>query len=144
MKTNIKLFAIFLAVLLFSACSIRLLPSYDREVADGIDKAARMTDRFYLEMLEKTINEAGGRAYPLFRDQYLNIEIELNALYNRNRVRPLNNNSARIAEIALQKWISYKETHKKQNMISDGIIRLNRKYMNDLFYTMQIAEKAKP
>lgn len=73
----------------------------------------------------------------------MNIEVELNSLLSKNRIRPLNENSTRIYEITIQLWMKYKAEHKKDNTLSDGLIKLNQETFSDLFYAMQVAEKGK-
>jgi hypothetical protein len=125
----------------FSSC-VSLLPTYNAQLAEEIVTANKAVDKFYLTMLEiKTDND--GRSFDKFAPQYINIEVELNALLNKNKVRPLNANSTRICEITLQLWVKYKQEHKTKNTLSDGLIQLNRKTFTDLFYAMQVAEKAK-
>lgn len=144
MKTLCLKLRLSLIILLFlPSCRIHLVAPYSAALSARIDSTYTMVDRFYLQMLEKTTDSAEGRAYSKFTDDYINIEVELNSLYMQNRIRPLNKNSTRIAQIALQKWIDYKEEHKKRKTISDAAIRLNRRYMADLFYTMRVAEEAK-
>jgi len=94
-------------------------------------------------MMETTAPENDGRAYDKFSDQYVNIEVELNSLLNKNKVRPLNTHSTRICEITKQLWVKYKEEHKTDNTLNDGLIKLNQLTFSDLFYAMQVAEKAK-
>jgi hypothetical protein len=43
----------------------------------------------------------------------------------------------------LELWVKYKEEHKEDNELSDGLIKLNRLTFSDLFYAMLVAEKAK-
>ena len=73
----------------------------------------------------------------------MDIEVEINSLLNKNKVRPLNENSTRICEITLQLWQKYKEEHKTDNTLSDGLIKLNRQSFSDLFFAMQVAEEGK-
>jgi len=103
---------------------------------------SKSVDKFYLNMLETTSADNDGRAYKAFAKQYVDTEAELNSLLVMNKVRPLNKNSTRICEITLQFWVKYKEAHKKANMISDANIILNRIYLRDLFYDMQVASEA--
>jgi len=69
--------------------------------------------------------------------------VELNSLLNKNRIRPLNEHSTRICEITMQLWQKYKEEHKTDNTLNNGLIQLNRSTFDDLFFAMQVAEKAK-
>jgi hypothetical protein len=139
-----KLFPVLLISLClaaFSSC-VSLLPTYNAQLAEEIVTTNKAVDKFYLTMLEVKTDD-NGRSFDKFATQYINIEVELNALLNKNKVRPLNANSTRICEITLQLWVKYKQEHKTKNTLSDGLIQLNRKTFTDLFYAMQVAEKAK-
>ena len=129
--------------ILFFSCRLTLVPSYDEVIEQQIEVLAKDVDRFYLNMLETTSNENDGRAFELFANSYVDIEVELNSMLNKNKVRPLNENSTRICEITLELWIKYKNEHKTDNNLSDGVIKLNRQTFGDLFYAMQVAEAAK-
>ncbi len=83
------------------------------------------------------------RMYSFFSPKYIDIEVDLNSILTKNKVRPLNKESTRIAEIALQLWEKYKQEHKTDNTLSDGLIRLNKKTFHDMFYAMQVAEEGK-
>lgn len=131
------------SLMLFSTCRVTLVPPHDAIILEQIDETAKAVDRFYLSMLELTKNTNGGREYLLFASQYVEIEVELNSLLNKNKIRPLNENTVRICEITLELWTKYKEEHKTDNELSDGLIKLNQKTFADLFYAMQVAEKAK-
>jgi hypothetical protein len=137
--------ALFFLALFFgiSGCKITLVPSYDAQLKEQIESTSKEIDRFYLNMMDMTSNTEGGRAYDQFREGYINIEVELLSLLNKNRVRPLNTHSTRICEITLQIWRKYKQEHKEDNAIPDGLIKLNMLAMNDLMYAMLIAEKGK-
>jgi hypothetical protein len=132
-----------ISLLAFYSCRVTLVPPYDAVIMEQIDETSKAVDKFYLVMLETTSNTSGGRAYELFAEEYVIIEVELNSLLNKNKIRPLNENSTRICEITLQLWQKYKMEHKEDNSLPDGMIELNRKTFGDLFYAMQVAEKAK-
>ncbi|WP_372771935.1 hypothetical protein [Mangrovibacterium sp.] len=135
---------IFLFQLLaFTSCRVTLLPPYNPAIATQIENTSREVDKFYLTMAELSKPENEGRAYANFAEKYIEIEVELNSLLNKNKVRPLNEHSTRICEITLQLWIKYRNEHKEDNTISNGLIDLNRKTFGDLFYAMQVAEKGK-
>jgi hypothetical protein len=134
---------IAVSTFLFYSCRITLIPSYDEVIAQQTETLAKEVDKFYLNMLETTTSENNGRAYELFANSYVDIEVELNSILNKNKARPLNENSTRICEITLELWIKYKNEHKEDNELSDGLIKLNRQTFNDLFYAMQVAEVAK-
>jgi hypothetical protein len=106
---------------------VTLVPQFDAAIMEQIDKTSKAVDRFYLMMLETTSNTDGGRVYETFAEDYIEIEMELNSLLNENKIRPHNENTVRICEITLQLWVKYKEEHKTDNELSDGLIKLNRK-----------------
>ena len=148
--TQIKLYSkrlllplFFISVIAFQSCKVTLVPPYDAAISAQIDKTAKSVDKFYLSMLETTAPENDGRAYDKFTDKYVNIEVELNSILNKNKIRPLNEHSIRICEITMQLWKKYKEEHKTDDTLNDGLIKLNQSTFDDLFYAMQVAEKAK-
>lgn len=139
-----RLFIIVLfSVITLTACKVTLVPSYNADISEQIENTAKAVDKFYLSMLETTTASNDGRAYLNFAEQYVNIEVELNSLLNKNKIRPLNENSIRICEITIELWIKYKNEHKSDNSLSDGLIKLNRKTFSDLLFAMQVAEKGK-
>lgn len=150
MKQQINLFSkrvlvsiFFLSVIALNSCKVTLIPSYDADISKQIENVTKEVDKFYLSMLETTSASNNGRVFSHFAEQYVNIEVELNSLLNKNKIRPLNENSTRICEITVELWIKYKEEHKRDNTLSDGLIKLNRKTFSDLFFAMQVAEKGK-
>jgi hypothetical protein len=140
---NILLYVLLISALTLNSCRVSLISNYDADISKQIENTAKVVDRFYLMMLETTSTENEGRAYNNFSEQYVDIQVELNSLLSKNKIRPLNENSTRICEITTQLWVKYKKEHKKKNHLSDGIIQLNQQTFSDLFFTMQIAEKAK-
>ena len=148
MQLNKYLFkkSVFLAILsitILNSCRVTLVPNYDANIAEQIDNTSKSVDKFYLKMLETTTPKDSGRAYNKSVEEYVNIEVELNSLLNKNKIRPLNENSTRICEITLELWIKRKVEHKTKDSLSDALIKLNRKDFSDLFFAMQVAEKAK-
>lgn len=137
----------FLTLVLVSlsavSCHIQMVADYDDGIMQQIETTAKEIDRFYLQMLEGTTEADGGRAYANFQKQYIDFEVELNSLLMKNKIKPLNESSTRICEITLELWRKYKTEHQKDNTLSNGIIRLNRKTFDDLFFAMQSAEKGK-
>lgn len=132
-----------LSILLLISCRLSLVPNYDTAIGEQIDNTSKTVDKFYLTMLETTTIKNEGRAFSKYVKEYVDIEVELNSLLSKNKVRPLNKNSTRICEITLEMWIKRKDEHKLKDSLSNGLIKLNRKEFSDLFCAMQIAEKAK-
>lgn len=143
-KTSIRILKVSIILLLtLSSCKITLLPSFDSSILSQIEMTSKSVDKFYLLMLETTKTQDSGRRFEKFAEKYVEIEVELNYLLNRNKVRPLNKNSTRVCEITLELWQKYKKEHKEDNTLPDGLIKLNRTTFSDLFYAMQVAEKGK-
>jgi len=137
------LLLILLSVFAINACKVTFVANYNADIAKQIEQASKQLDRFYFTMLETTTPENDGRAFDKFTTQYIDIEVELNAILNKNKVRPLNENSTRICEITLELFVKYKNEHKSDNTLSNGLIKLNRKTFSDLFYAMLVAEEGK-
>ncbi|NQU55335.1 MAG: hypothetical protein HQ522_22695 [Bacteroidetes bacterium] len=133
--------AIVLAVLSVS-CRVSLVSPYRKDIAQEIELTSKKVDKFYLTMLETT-SEGKNREYSNFVQDYIDIEVELNSLLNKNQIRPLNKESTRNCEILLDYWKKYKEKHKKENGISDVDIELTNDYLRDLFIVIQIGEGIK-
>lgn len=142
-RRYISIFALLLSMVTISSCRVQFIPAYDAKIAEQIDATAKAVDKFYLTMLATSTPENEGRAFNKYSEQYVAIEVELNSLLNKNKIRPLNENSTRICEITIQLWQKYKQEHKDDNTLSDGLIKLNNKTFSDIFYAMQVAEKGK-
>ena len=127
-------------LLVFASCKVQLVSNYDVELSNEINSTAKKVDNFYLTMQEIPADK---RQFANFSSSYIDIEVDLNSLVTKNRVRPLNAESTRIAEITLKLWEKYKEEHKMDNTLSNGLIRLNKKTFSDMFYAMQVAEEGK-
>lgn len=139
----ISLLIAVLTLLSFSSCTVKWVADYDNELSASIQEIAKTTDTFYLTMLETSSVTDGSRDYASFAEGYASIEGELSNIKLRNQVRALNEHSTRISEIAIEMWTDYKNEHKTDSTISDGIIKLNRMYMQDVFRAMLIAEEGK-
>jgi hypothetical protein len=134
---------LIVSLIFLLSCRVTLLPEYNAELSKNIENTAKLVDKFYLSMYETTSVENNGRSYDKFAGQYVEIEVEIKSLLNRNKIRPLNENSTRISEITLELWQKYKEEHKTDNTLSNGLIQLNMKTFADLFFAMQVAEEGK-
>jgi len=67
----------------------------------------------------------------------------LRSLLLQNKVRPLNEESVRQTEIAIELWLDDKENHKENNSVSDFIIKQHREQFSRIFTAMAIGESAK-
>ena len=138
-----SMIALLVALFAISGCRVELVSDYDAELSEHIQATAKKVDLFYLTMKETSQNENEDRTYNEFAWAYAEVEAELNSLLQKNKIKPLNEHSTRICEIALTFWQDYKNEHKEYDEISDREIDLNRLYMQDIFYAMQVAEEGK-
>lgn len=126
-----------------SSCTVKWVGDYDAEAATNIQKVAKTTDAFLLSMMLTSSTDDGSRNFDNYAGGYAAIESELVSLRLQNQVRPINEHSSRISEIALEIWLGYLNEHKENDTVSDGILQLNRLYMQDVFKAMLIAEEGK-
>ncbi|MFN0256747.1 hypothetical protein [Pedobacter ureilyticus] len=123
-----------------SSCKVNLLPSYSQEIAAQIDTVTKDIDRLYLMILEKSSSQ---RVYDNYAERYIDIEVELSSLYKKNKLREKNIETTRNFEIALEKWQGYRKDHKEKKILTDGVIKLNRKFMADILFAIQLTESTK-
>jgi len=144
MKQLIRHSSHLILVLMMLGCKVQFVPEYNAEIAKQIDATSKMVDKMYLEMLETTTPEQ--RDFSKFAKAYVSVEVELNSLLNKNKIRPLNEHSIKITELTLAKWIKYKEEHKRDfendGKYASGNIKINRIYIRDFFNAMIVAENA--
>jgi len=135
--------AFVLSILLFSACKVVLVASYDDRVTEQIENVSKSIDKFYLTMLETATEADGGRVYGKFAEQYITIEVELQSLLNKNKVRTKNEETVKICERTITLFEKYKNEHKKENTINDTDIKLNLNNLRRMLEPLMISEKAK-
>jgi hypothetical protein len=125
------------------SCRVTMVAPYEEAISQQTELISKKVDKLYLTMLETAKNENNEREYLRFAEQYIDIEVELNSLLNKNRMRPLNRESVRNCEIALESWRKYKEKHRTDNGINDFDIDLNRDFLRDMFLVILMGEEAK-
>lgn len=130
----------FLFPVFFFGCTVQYVAEYDESVKNEIVRIAAQVEMFYADILET--NEAE-RVYENFRDRYISIEVDLRTLLLRNKIRPLNEESTKQTEIALELWIDDKEQHKSENTVSNFIINSHRKQFQRIFIAMAKGEAVK-
>lgn len=141
MKRSIVLYPLLLSVFFFlSACSKVIVADYDAEIEKEIFRIAKEVDVFYVTMYE---SEARQRNYNNFREQYIKIETDIQSLYMKNQVRPLNNASSKQAGIALDLWMDFKGKHKAKDGIKDILITRHRDKFRRIFTAMALGENIK-
>ncbi len=137
-----RVFGFGFIFLLIACKTITLVPDYDADLANQIDATAKKIDMMYLKMMDAS-EEDDSRDYSYYSTAYLGIEVELNSILRRNRIRQKNQESISISENTLELWRRYKKRHKEANSISDADIELNMKFMSDQMYLLMLSEDKK-
>ena len=144
-------------IILWQGCTVKFVADYNAEVAKQIIEVSKQVDSFYGYLLETAYLN---RSYEAFKDEYIEIEVNIRALVVLNKARPLNDESIAIAETILDKWIKYKEMHKTnwdkfqnpvdesetmdaKDIYKDTLAKNHRKRFTRLFTAMSVAEEAK-
>lgn len=131
---------IILVGIFASACTVKYVADYDAEVKAEILRVAKDVDLFWGRLLDTPVDE---RRYAEFMDEYNEIEADLRNLVMRNRIRPLNKLSTEQSQIALELWLDDKNSHKKNDTISDFIAKRHREQFVRVFVAMARGETAK-
>jgi hypothetical protein len=137
------LFFIFISSVLTISCKVSWVATYDMMIAQQIENVSKKIDKFYLTMLETTTHEDGQRAYTKFAEQYIDIEVELKSLLQKNNHRAKNQESVQINQKILDKWVEYKGIHKSENNLSDSDIEANKINLDNMMNTFRTAEELK-
>jgi hypothetical protein len=134
--------AVFLLALFvfFNSCTVQYVAAYDENIKNEIIRIAGEVEMFYAELLETEITD---RTYDNFKDKYLAIEVGLRTLLLKNKIRPLNEESTKQTEIALQLWLDDKEKHKTNNAVNNFIVNSHRSQFQRIFIAMAKGEAIK-
>lgn len=134
---------VFIISVLATSCKVSLVAAYDSMVAEKIEEVNKEIDKFYLVMLETTLNEDDERIYDKYAEQYIDIQLDLKSLLQKNKRRDKNDETIKINQRIYDKWIEYKEIHKSQNELDDADIEANMMNMDNMLNTMLAAEQFK-
>jgi len=140
MKKPYAVLLFFLFPVFFFGCTVQYVAEYDESIKNEIVRIAAQVEMFYADILE---TDEAERVYENFRDRYISIEVDLRTLLLRNKIRPLNEESTKQTEIALELWIDDKEQHKSENTVSNFIINSHRKQFQRIFIAMAKGEAVK-
>ncbi|KZN13051.1 hypothetical protein [Marinomonas sp. TW1] len=140
MKKRLPLFCLLLSVIWFSGCSIQLVSSYDAKTLEQMERIDQDIDRFYLTL--QTQPESN-RTYALFSDQYLNIEVNIRSLERRQAMREKNEETLAQTKTLKAFWQQDMTSHKRQNSVSDFIIKRRMDQYQRLMKALIQGEMAK-
>ncbi len=128
------------SLIVFYGCTVQYVAVYDESIKNEIIRIAGEVEMFYATVLEV---DTSLRGYNNFKDRYLVIEVDLRTLLTRNKIRPLNEESTKQTEIALELWLDDKEKHKLNDSVSDFIINSHRNQFQRIFIAMAKGEAVK-
>ncbi len=136
-----KAIMLSIILLLLNACAINQISDYDQKSMDQMESVAMKVDYFFTELsyMPKT-----QRTYESSKSQYIDIDVELNALKLRQQIRTTNELTLKQVEIAQTLWREDRLSHQKKDTISDFIIKRHRKQFNRVFLAMITGEDSKP
>lgn len=138
LHSRLWLFSVVL-LLLCSSCKITLVAPRDSELLTQIETTSQAIDAFYLKMLDAPL-----RNYATYSDGYIVIEVQLNAIHNKTRLKQHNTETIAIADNLRSTWVKYKNEHKKADTLKDAEIRYNNSTLRDFIFALSVAENAKP
>ena len=134
-----KLTALLLLVTLFS-CRAAWVPAYNNEIVTQINTTAKAIDKLYFELAEA---DGPQRAYAVYRDKYINLQVELNDLYRKEQARDKGAELVTITANIIEQFTKYKDRHRAEDInIKPAVVELQRVYLSDHFNTLLKAEKS--
>lgn len=134
-------YAVLLLALLLSACSMQIISDYDQASLNKMMQVSSRIDGFYLRLMYQPKEE---RSYKQFNSQYIDIEVELNALRRMQEYRPMNELTLKQVDIAIDLWLQDKKAHQEKDTVSDFIIKRHREQFTQVFDAMITGELSKP
>jgi hypothetical protein len=137
---NFRSLIILCCVLCSVSCTVRYVAEYNAALSDEIIRVAKKVDYFYANLQNASDSL---RTFDKSVEHYTEIDVDLNSILMRNKIRPLNSESAKIAENIVSLWTKYKNSHKENNTYKNALLTLHRQRMGRMFSAMFDAEEAK-
>lgn len=125
---------------MLSGCALQLISDFDARSLESMERIAQKVNRFYLGL---SYQVKGERLYKTSHSVYLNIEAELEALKNRQMIRPMNELTLEQVEITLKLWREDRLRHKAADSLSDFLIKRRKSQYQRLFLAMIKGEETK-
>lgn len=140
-KAAMSRLLILITAVWLSGCAMTFISDFDQASLDQMQLVNKKIDRFFIELQYAEVDE---RKYDGFRQAYVDIDVELNALKTMQAVRPMNDLTVKQVDILLELWQQERQNHKSKDGISDFLIKRHRSQYNRLLLAMIKGEKAKP
>ena len=131
----------FLLKLVLQSCSINMIAEFDQDSLEMTRLLAKRVDYFYTRL---SYQDEIDRSYDKYESIYLDIEVSLNELHLRQESRRLNEFSLTQVNILRNLWKEDRIYHKKNNTLSDFIIKRHSGQFNRVFLAIIQGEQSKP
>jgi len=134
-----RISVIFLVVSMLLSCRVTLVPEYNAQLEEQIARAAKATDRLYIDMLDVPLNN---RMYDSFKDRYNDIESEINSIKLKNEARPKNADFLVINKNLKDAFEEAKKYHKDNSTLSNGEAKAYQASLAGFWKPLYVAEIA--
>ncbi len=131
-------FLLLSTCLLFS-CRVSLVPEYNAQLEDQIIKAAKETDKLYIDLLDAAPDL---RHYTVAQPRYSEIEAEINSIELKNQGRIKNGDFLVIIKNLKEAFLEAKKFHKDHETLSNGEILAYQATLAGFWKPLYLAEKA--
>lgn len=138
--TRCMAFGVVVILTAVAGCAYRYMAEYDPGVEEEIYAISRKVDIFFGRLLETPKEE---RKYQYFKNDYVEVEADLQLLLRRNEIRSLNGETVQQINIALELWLDDKAKHAGKDTVSDFIAKKHQEQYGRLFIAMVKGESAK-
>jgi hypothetical protein len=126
--------------LLQTGCTYRFVADYNSSLSEETIRVAKKVDYFYANLLNTPDSL---RTFDRSSQVYTEIEVDINSILMRNKIRPLNEESVKIIENTVSLWQKYKNRHKDENTYKGSLLELHRERLARMFMAMFNAEESK-
>jgi len=140
MKRLIITHFLLLCLFLTSGCAVEMISPYDDKTVEQMERIDQKIDHFYLIL--QSVPEKD-RSFTHYSSVYLDIDVQIRSLERRQEVREKNEETLKQTRILASLWKQDIAIHKKQNSISDFMIKRRMSQYQRLMNTMIVGELAK-
>ena len=134
-----RISVIFLLACILSSCRVSWVPEYSAQLEDQITKAAKATDKLYIDMLDIPLNN---RTYENFKERYNEIEAEINSIKLKNEARPKNADFLIINKNLKEAFVEAKTYHKDNSTLANGEVKAYQASLAGFWKPLYVAELA--
>ncbi len=134
-----RISVIFLIACTLSSCRVSWVPEYSAQLEDQITKAAKATDKLYIDMLDIPVNS---RTYESFKERYNEIEAEINSIKLKNEARPKNADFLIINKNLKEAFDEAKMYHKDNSTLANGEVKAYQASLAGFWKPLYVAELA--